>query len=382
MSRRKQPRARQRKSARRPPSRRRSIWAKALGAGIIILLLAVGGILGWSFRRPATSEADEVVHFRVDISDRARVVLALEALGLVENSTLMGLYVGYLAPGAHFAQRDHLLRTGLSPREIVQRLAEVGDREAVSVGLPEGWNHQQMAERLEQMEVCSSLGFQEAVEERPLLDELGIEAPTAEGWLFPATYTFRVDTDPRDVVRRLVKESHRRLEKLRAGHPLAPELRTLGFEEQQVVNLASIVEKETASQSERGRVARVFLNRLLAPEGGTKGRLQSDPTAAYGCLRLGTRLASCNGYSGRVRAAMLTDAANPYNTYRHSGLPPTPIANPGELALSAVLHAPAGRELYFVADGQGGHRFSVSYSEHKKAVAQLRARRGRTESPD
>lgn len=356
------------------------MWPRLAGAAIVVGLLFTGAIMGWSFRRPALDAPSEVVHFRVDVGDRGRVVEALHASGLVDNEWLMQTYVGFLAPGARFAQRDHLLTTGLSPRELVQRLAEVGDREAIKVALPEGWNHRQIARRLEEEQICSSLGFEEAIEERTLLDELGIEADTAEGWLFPATYTLRVDTDPKNVVRRLVKEAQKRLEELRNGKALSPELRQLGFGEQEVVTLASVVEKETAALAERGRVARVFLNRLLDPQAGTNGRLQSDPTAAYGCLRLGDRLASCEGYTGRITKRMLTDAGNPYNTYRHSGLPPSPIANPGELALEAVLNAPPGNELYFVADGNGGHRFSNTYSEHQEAVARLRAKRGRSES--
>ncbi len=170
-------------------------------------ILFAAGLFAWSFQPNAPGGEGEIVQFEVDTDDKMVVVDRLIRQGLVSNGALMKLYVGVLAPGATFSSRYHLLRRGLSPRQLVQRLAEVGSRDQAKVVFPEGWTHLQMAKRLESLEICSALGFQAAVHDKVLLPELGIRQSTAEGRLFPATYTFGVDTDPRNVVRRLVKES-------------------------------------------------------------------------------------------------------------------------------------------------------------------------------
>ena len=129
---------------------------------------------------------------------------------------------------------------------------------------------------------------------------------------------------------------------------------------EEAVVLASVVEKETGVASERPRVAGVFVNRLRAGM-----RLESDPTIIYGISR-GRPL-------GRgIRLSELT-AATPYNTYLIDGLPPTPIANPGRASLAAVLDPPKTSELFFVADGSGGHVFASTYEEHRKNVERWRA---------
>jgi UPF0755 protein len=129
-----------------------------------------------------------------------------------------------------------------------------------------------------------------------------------------------------------------------------------------LVTLASIVEKETGKPDERTRVAAVFVNRLK-----TKMRLQSDPTIIYG-------LNGGKGGLGRPILKSEIEQPTPYNTYVISGLPPGPIANPGRASLEAAATPARTKELFFVADGTGGHVFSDTYAEHQKNVAKLRAR--------
>jgi UPF0755 protein len=130
---------------------------------------------------------------------------------------------------------------------------------------------------------------------------------------------------------------------------------------EQLVTLASIVEKETGKPDERTRVAAVFVNRLK-----TRMRLQSDPTIIYG-------LTGGKGALGRPIMKSEIEQHTPYNTYVIDGLPPGPIANPGRASLEATANPSRTKELYFVADGTGGHVFSENYAEHQKNVARLRA---------
>jgi UPF0755 protein len=129
---------------------------------------------------------------------------------------------------------------------------------------------------------------------------------------------------------------------------------------QDLVTLASIVENETGRADERSRVAAVFVNRLKR-----KMRLQSDPTIIYG-------LTGGKGSLGHPITKSEKEQSNPYNTYQIDGLPPGPIANPGRASLEAVATPARTKELYFVADGNGGHTFSESYDQHLKNVAKLR----------
>jgi UPF0755 protein len=129
---------------------------------------------------------------------------------------------------------------------------------------------------------------------------------------------------------------------------------------EQLVIMASIVEKETGRADERSRVAAVFMNRLKS-----KMRLQSDPTIIYG-------LTGGKGALGRPILRSEIDQHTPYNTYVIDGLPPGPIANPGRASLEAVANPARTKDLYFVADGTGGHAFAESYEQHQKNVAKLR----------
>jgi peptidoglycan lytic transglycosylase G len=178
-----------------------------------------------------------------------------------------------------------------------------------------------------------------------------------EGTLLPETYKFTRGMTREQIVQRM-QQAHRRVlqevwERRMPDLPIkAPE---------QLVTLASIVEKETGRPEERTRVAAVFVNRLKG-----RMRLQSDPTIIYG-------LTGGKGSLGRPILRSEIDQPTPYNTYVVDGLPPGPIANPGRASLEAAANPARTKELYFVADGNGGHVFSDNYAEHQKNVARLRS---------
>ncbi len=242
------------------------------------------------------------------------------------------------------------------------------------VAIPEGWTSFQIARRLAEKDICPDGAFVAATRDPELLAEFGIVGPSVEGYLFPATYEFAPGSDPDEVLRSLVREGRRRVGEIfarsEAGFRRLHD--ELGWGEGEVLTLASIVEKEAIVDEERPLIARVYLNRLTDPDFRPAKRLQADPTAGYGCLVSPGAARSCAGYDGRITPAMLRDSANRYNTYRHPGLPPGPIANPGAASITAVLEPADSDYLYFVAAGQGRHVFSRTFAEHKAAIQRLR----------
>lgn len=177
-----------------------------------------------------------------------------------------------------------------------------------------------------------------------------------EGTLLPETYRFTRGMTREQIIQRM-QQAHRRVLQDVWDHRM-PDLPVKTPE--QLVTLASIVEKETGRPDERTRVAAVFVNRLKA-----RMRLQSDPTIIYG-------LTGGKGSLGRPIQKNEIEQPTPYNTYVIDGLPPGPIANPGRASLEAAANPARTKEIYFVADGSGGHLFSDNYAEHQKNVARLR----------
>ena len=244
----------------------------------------------------------------------------------------------------------------------------------VRVTIPEGKTRHDIAALLERHEICRADAFVAATEDVALLRSLGLPGDTAEGYLFPDTYHLRRDTPAPAVVQRFVRNAERRFAAVVQAVPQGlPRLqRELGWGLHEAVVLASIVEEEAAVHDERATIAGVFLNRLTDPSFRPR-RLQADPTVVYGCT-LRPPPASCASFDGRrITRAMLGATDNPYNTYRHEGLPPGPITNPGAAALRAVLAPAHHAYLYFVASGGGRHTFSATLPDHARAVQQRRA---------
>lgn len=190
-----------------------------------------------------------------------------------------------------------------------------------------------------------------------------------EGFLFPDTYKLKPRDKAEAVLRRLFERHQTVFVALRKQHPR----RTLWFRTQlgwghrEIVTMASIVEKETGQAKERPLIAGVFINRLTFSRFRPK-LLQTDPTIIYGCVVPVKKSEACTKFDGRIRRIHLEDQQNLYNTYTHEGLPPGPIANPGEAALRAVFEPKKSRYLYFVSKNDGTHYFSKTEAEHDRAV--------------
>jgi UPF0755 protein len=185
----------------------------------------------------------------------------------------------------------------------------------------------------------------------------------AEGSLLPETYSYTRGDSKQSLIIRMQKDMNDFVTKVTAGKSLPVPLTSVN----DLLTLASIVEKETGQKDERRIVAGVFLNRL------NKGmKLETDPTVIYG-ITMGHHESGGEGPLGRRLLIKDLETPNPYNTYLNAGLPPTPIANAGKASIMAVLNPEQHGYLFFVADGTGGHAFAVTYAEHQKNVEKWRA---------
>jgi UPF0755 protein len=301
--------------------------------------------------------------------DRAITVEHLVDAGVVDRPLAFRALLFILAPFTSPVVGVHFLADDLTPGEVVRRLGRLTSRAQVRVVVPEGFNRFQIADRLDASGVCSRRSFDASAVDGALTQKLGISGSSVEGYLFPATYEFFAD-DPADaVIAEMFGEASRRWASLADAHADALDRlkQKYGWGQREILTLASVVEKEAAKADERPVIASVFYNRLDSADFRPPHVLQSDPTAGYGCL-VAPELESCRGYAGHVTPAIVRDAGNAYNTYRHAGLPPGPIANPGLDSVAAVLLPATTDYLFFVATGEGRHAFSHSLDEHEAAI--------------
>ena len=239
-----------------------------------------------------------------------------------------------LKPGEYAFQKNASLH------EVIATIVE-GKVVQHAVTIPEGLTSEQIVARLSDNDI-----FTGSLQEIP-----------REGTLLPETYKFPRGTTREQVIQRMQQAQKRMLAEIWERRSADLPFRT----PEQLVTLASIVEKETGKPDERSRVAAVFLNRMKQ-----KIKLQSDPTIIYG-------LVGGKGTLGRPIKRSEIIQPSPYNTYVIDGLPPGPISNPGRASLEATANPARTRDLYFVADGTGGHAFTETYDQHQKNVARLRA---------
>jgi len=341
-------------------------FARWIGLVLLGVLAAAAGLFFVVYPGAAGPGAGNPVE--VDVGDETAESLAakLEQAGVVGNRRWFALYLRLTGGVGSVVKGHHLLTDDASPRELVHRLERRGASHARAV-IPEGWTRFDIAKRLDALHVCTLRSFLEASEDAALLAEVHVQGPSAEGYLFPATYDLELDASAADVVRRMVREFDKRYETLENIHPsgLRDLSESLGYDRREIVTLASMVEKEAAVDDERPIIASVFLNRLRDKD-FTPKLLQCDPTAGYGCLI--RPVGPCESYSGKVTHEILADAANPYNTYKHELLPPGPISNPGARSLEAVMAPAITHFFYFVAKGGGRHTFSETLGGHNAAV--------------
>jgi UPF0755 protein len=351
-----------------------------LGSGVaravsLVTLLAVLGVLGaagWLFViYPDTDgPASEVEEVHIEVSEGMtlrQLANELKRERVIKDAKVWSLYMRMRGLDRHLRQGKVRFRVPMTPEEAARHATTRLGRIQVRILIPEGFSRFEIAQRLDEYGVCNAHDFLDATEDASLLASYGVEANDAEGYLFPDTYEFDDDTKPRRVVERMLANWTRKQEAIEERY--AERLSKLkGWTTHDIVTLASIVEKEAAVPAERSRIAGVFWNRLKSKRFLPRRRLQADPTVQYGCVAVPEAAPSCTDYDGRITRAMLDDPKNPYNTYRHSGLPPGPISNPGNASIAAVIDPEQHDYYYFVARGSGQHHFSETLRQHNIAV--------------
>ncbi len=286
----------------------------------------------------------------------AAIGARLQAAGIVRSK--------YLFEAMRF-RKPGVLRAGeyrfdhpATPGEVYARIAR-GDVYTIAVVVPEGYNMYDISQAVEKAGLCTAASFLAAAHrDTGLIADLSPHAMSLEGYLFPDTYRFNRHATADQIVAAMVKRFRRAAAILHWGSS------TPGQRRASIVTLASLIEKEVRVDAERPLVAGVFLNRMA--KGMT---LATDPTVIYAAYVDGR----WQGPGPKIviyRSDL--DSPSPYNTYRHAGLPPGPICNPGIASLQAALHPAETDYLYFVADAAGHSRFASDLKEHNQNVQAYR----------
>lgn len=322
----------------------------------LALLLLLLGFVAWqlsaALRQPLQVETERML----DVAQGATpggLLNRLQNEGVIDNALWLRLYWRFKLSGQTLHSGEYRLAPGMRAGELLQ-LWRRGEVVQYSLTLVEGWNFRQLRAALEQQDKLQQTLA--GVSDDELMVAVGAPGQFPEGLFFPDTYRYVKGMQDLD----LLKQAHQRLVRV-----LDDEWNSRGKDlpykdSYQALIMASLVEKETGVPHERGQIAGVFVRRLALGM-----MLQTDPTVIYG---LGER------YNGKIGRSHLRDD-NPYNTYRISGLPPTPIAMVGREAIHAALHPVAGSSLYFVAKGDGSHVFSDNLEAHNRAVREYQLRR-------
>ncbi len=313
---------------------------------VLFVALGVGVWLSWSLLTPLTPTGPTFVVVRPGYSTRT-IAAELKNAGVIRSKQAFIVW-HYFNRGRSLKAGEYLFDKAADIRDVHARLAK-GDIYVHTVVIPEGFTMFDIANAIEQAGLGTHDQFLTlAQSDTALISDLDPQARSLEGYLFPDTYEFTRSQNLRDIVAEMVKRFRQQASAI-----------GLTDDVHRVVTMASIVERETSVPAERPTVASVYYNRLQK-----KMALDADPSVVYAKLLDGT-------YDGGLHHGD-TQIVSAYNTYRHVGLPPGPVANPGRSALEAAMHPAQSDFFYFVSDGNGHHRFAHSLEEHNHNVAALR----------
>lgn len=318
----------------------------------LLPLLICGGYYA-RFLRQAVSPSAPITISVTRGSSFGTVAQRLNRAGVISNVIGFKVLARLRGDASAIQAGDYHFAESANPGQILDRLV-TGDVELHRLTIPEGFSIKEINERLQHSDFQDAATFLLLTSDATLIHKLGIKAASLEGYLFPETYTFDSRTNSRQLIRAMVDQCLAEL-----TPALLDKAKKQNLNRHQLLTLASIIQKEAGNNSEMPLISAVFHNRLR------RGiALQADPTVIYGV----------KDFDGNLTRRHLREIT-PYNTYRVPGLPPGPIASPGRTALQAAANPATVNYLYFVARGDGSHKFSNTLREHNAAVRRYQLKR-------
>ena len=321
---------------------------------LIIFLIGFCGIAGWitlSIKTPVDKNAGYLAFNIPNGASFNRISKELEESGLIRSHRVFSLWVKITGLESEIKAGEYLLSPSMSPLEILQILRQ-GRVTTHTITIPEGFSIMQIADLFNKAGLAEKEFFLEAANNSEILKKYNILANSLEGYLYPDTYRMAKGLSAISIIEILVSRF------MEVYNDIIEKSDTAEMSMEELITLASIIEKETGKSFERPIVSSVFHNRLK------KGmKLESDPTVIYGI----------QDFNGKITKKDLT-TRTPYNTYMVSGLPPGPIANPGKAAIEAALKPAETNYLFFVSKNDGTHIFSETYRDHVNAVNKYQRR--------
>ncbi len=294
---------------------------------------------------------------------------------VIRSAFRFRMYAKFRGDSSLIKPGQYSINRTTTPSQLMDQLIRGVAQKVQRITIPEGLNMLEVFDLFHTAKLADRDILAKLARSRNFLQQQGISAMTAEGYLFPDTYQIKIETDAqamaRGILQKLIKQ-HRLVwqqeaDKNRSSFTTWSE--KLQWTDHNFLIMASIVEKEAVAKKEQPTIAKVFYNRLLSPK-FVPHRLETDPTIRYGCSVPQKKSRACQKWDpkGRLRRAQLDDVDNLYNTYRHEGLPPGPICNPGRGAIAAAMRPDDSDYFFFVSRNDGTHVFSRSYKDHNKAV--------------
>jgi UPF0755 protein len=347
---------------------KKSMLKKLLPFVVLLLVLGVGILFGgqaWLRGHMNTAQAHaakgKIISFKTGTGS-AEIISTLHREGILSGEMPSKLWLRFMASGQKFKAGDYEFKSPITPLEVINKLVK-GDVATKSFTIPEGYNQWDIARiiggltGLKQPPLPNPDDAIALMKQPSLIIDLDPQARDLEGYLFPDTYEYTPSTTREQLVEAMVK----RFRKVYSTE-LQEKARQMGWTTRQAVTFASLIEKEAKVDSERETISSVYHNRLRQGI-----QLACDPTVIYAALVEGK-------YRGKIYRSDL-DRDSPYNTYKRAGMPPGPIASPGKRSLTAALNPAQTDYIYFVVDvtkNDGSHKFSVSSTDHDRAVQLLR----------
>lgn len=350
-------------------------YALLIVGGSLLVFLCVGlYMVNRALGYPEEQRAGKGVEVKVEIKrgmSFPQIARLLHEKGVIEKPRWFRLYAMYRGVTTEVKTGEYTLRDNMTPVQVLDTILEGVKDVSVSVTIPEGLHMLEALDLVAKAGVADKAALVAAARDPAFLTKMGISGETVEGYLFPETYRFKVPSKPEEVLRRMIEQHRVVWDRVQRAHSkgISRLRERLDWSDRDILVMASIVEKEAVVDTERPRIAQVFLNRLTSPSFNPK-RLETDPTIRYGCTVPLKKSAGCLKWdpTQRLRRAQLDDTDNLYNTYQHEGLPPGPICSPGEKSLSATVNPDGSDYFFFVARNDRSHVFSRTVAEHERNV--------------